>query len=115
MIKKYLGGPVIAICLLLASAQIVHGAEGRLIGLGGADIVFVWESKAAHDEGLSLINAGVHQSNPALLMELLACLVPSGTRAITTDMGFATHDIMVIEGESSGCRGNVAMEAFDIS
>ena len=31
---------------------------------------------------------------------------------MTTDAGFVTHDIMVIEGPDSGCRGNIPVEAF---
>jgi len=43
---------------------------------------------------------------------LLSCIVDSGTRAITTDAGFVTHDILVIEGEEAGCRGNIPAEDF---
>jgi len=45
-------------------------------------------------------------------MRLLSCIVPSGTGVIITDMGFATHDIMVIDGEKAGCRGNIPAEAL---
>ena len=57
--------------------------------------------------------AGVHQSNPALLFPLLACIVAAGTQVIITDAGLVTHDILVTEGESAGCRGNIAMENFE--
>jgi|SRR6056297_356505 len=84
----------------------------RLVGLGGSDQVFVWKNKQAHDEALSLISANVHRSNPTLLVALLSCIVPSGTKAIVTDMGFATHDVMVVEGDSAGCRGNIPTESL---
>lgn len=86
--------------------------EGRLRGLGGMDVVIVWRSNTAQSQGLDLISAGVHRSNPALLMPLVSCIVPTGTRAVTTDAGFVTHDILVIEGSDSGCRGNIPVEAF---
>lgn len=86
--------------------------DGRLVGLGGSNTVFVWRSSEAHGEALELIQAGVHNSNPALVAVLLACVVPSGTRAVTTDFGLVTHDIMVISGEDAGCRGNIPVESF---
>jgi hypothetical protein len=105
---KHLWAGLVALMLATpATAQDFH-----LVGLNGADQVFVWKSKKAHNEAMSLIAADVHRSNPALVMVLLACIVPTGTRAIVTDMGFATHDIMVVEGESSGCRGNIPMESL---
>jgi hypothetical protein len=88
------------------------GMDGQLVGQGGASTVIIWKDKTSHEEGLSLISAGVHKTNPALLVRLISCIVPSGTRAITTSAGFMTHDIMVVEGEHSGCRGNVPMEVF---
>ncbi|MBM2574693.1 hypothetical protein JQC91_00115 [Jannaschia sp. Os4] len=101
----------IAFCLVAVPASAV---EGRLVGLGGMDVVFVWKDKAAQSEGLDLISANVHRSNPTLLLGLLSCIVPTGTRAVTTDAGFVTHDVLVIEGGDSGCRGNVPVEAFDM-
>jgi hypothetical protein len=113
-VSKYAGLLAIVLLGFAVTPERALASEGRLVGLNGSDVVFVWRSKADHDEGLSLINAGVHKSNPALLFPLLACIVPSGTKAIITDGGFATHDILVIDGESAGCRGNVAMESFDL-
>lgn len=95
---------------LLATPALAE--DFRLVGLNGGDQVFVWKSKKAHNEAMSLIAADVHRTNPALIAVLLACIVPSGTRAIVTDMGFATHDIMVVEGKSSGCRGNIPTESL---
>jgi hypothetical protein len=70
----------------------------------------VFKNTQAHTEALKLMMAGVHKTNPPLVMQLIACMVPSGTMAIITDAGFATHDILVTSGEFAGCRGNIAME-----
>jgi predicted RNA-binding Zn-ribbon protein involved in translation (DUF1610 family) len=77
---------------------------------GSALRVSVWKNTQAHTEAIKLIMAGVHKTNPALILQLTACMVPSGTSAIITDAGFATHDILVTSGEFSGCRGNIAVE-----
>lgn len=61
-------------------------------------------------EGFSLIQAGVHKTNPAMVIKLLSCAVDPGTKAIITDGGFATHTILVTSGENSGCRGDVVAE-----
>ncbi|WP_323785977.1 hypothetical protein [Thalassovita sp.] len=106
MFKKF---ATVAFVLAASSA---HAADFKVYGLGGSDTVFVWKNKASHDEALDLISANVHKSNPALVMRLLSCIVPSGTGVIITDMGFATHDIMVIDGEKAGCRGNIPAEAL---
>lgn len=96
---------------IFGSASSASATEVQLVGMGGMDSVLVWQSRDAHTEGNRLISANVHRSNPALLMPLIACMVPSGTRAIITSVGFATHDIMVIAGPHSGCRGNIPAEA----
>ncbi len=107
--KQMFGIGAIIYSLLATSAT---AADFKVVGLSGTDSVFVWRDKAAHNEGLSLIAAGVHKSNPAMMMSLLACIVPSGSEAIVTDMGFATHDIMIISGENAGCRGNIPTESL---
>lgn len=101
---------VAAMVCLLATVNAALATEVTLRGMGGSDVVFVWRSSDAHSEGMRLINANVHQTNPALVARLLACMVPSGTKAVITSAGFMTHDILVIAGTDSGCRGNVAAE-----
>ena len=101
---------VISLWTLCAPAALA--VEGHLQGLGESEVVFVWRDKASQEEGISLIGAGVHQSNPAMVLGLLSCAPQSGTRAVTTSAGFVTHDILVIEGPDTGCRGNVPMESF---
>lgn len=103
---------LLALLLTILLAPAALALDGRLQGLGGMDVVIVWRSSSAQSDGLDLIAAGVHRSNPALLMPLVSCIVRTGTRAMTTDAGFVTHDIMVIEGPDSGCRGNIPVEAF---
>ena len=50
-----------------------------------------------------------------LIFPLVSCMVDNGTAAVTTDSGIVTHDIMVIEGPKSGCRGNIPVEHFEVS
>lgn len=107
---RILAACVLALTLLLSSP--VFALDGRLVSPNGAPTVIIWKDKDAHDKALNLIDAGVAKTNPALLMPLIACIVPTGTRAVITSAGFATHDIMVIEGEHSGCQGNIPMELF---
>jgi len=87
-----------------------YALEGRLEDPGHK--IFVWKNAEAHTEAIRLIKAGVYSSNPSLITSLLSCLVESGTKVIATSMGFATHDILVIDGPNAGCRGNVAAERF---
>jgi hypothetical protein len=41
--------------------------------------------------------------------------VESGAEVITTDAGFATHGIMIVEGDNAGYEGNVPREAFEMT
>ena len=100
------------VAVLVCFATSSLAADFSVVGLNGGDQVFVWKNDDAHDEAMSLIAANVHKSNPVLVMRLLSCVVPSGTGVIVTDMGFVTHDIMVVEGEKSGCRGNIPAEVL---
>jgi hypothetical protein len=104
---------VISLLLLFIGSPAAEALEGRLKRHGSTDIVIVWRDADAHSEGLSLINAGVHQSDPALLYSLVACLAAVGTKIVVTGAGFFTYDILVVEGKNAGCRGNIAMEHFD--
>jgi hypothetical protein len=101
-----------AVVALSLSATPALALDGILIALPGLPTVIVWQDAEAQSQGLQLIEAGVLENNPELLIPLLACLVPSGTKAIITDAGLATHDIMVIDGEHAGCKGNIAMESW---
>lgn len=104
---------ILPLACLLALSSPAFAMPGKVVGINGSDVVFVWRDKDSQMEAMSLIDAGVHNSNPSLLMRLIACIVPSGTGAIITDGGFATHDIMITEGGDAGCRGNIPMESWD--
>lgn len=101
--------PALLLVLVFAPTSAL-ALDGRLQNDGKT--VIVWRDAKAHDEGLSLIRAGVNKTNPALLLPLVACVVASGTRAVTTSAGMFTHDIIVVEGKNSGCRGNIPTEAL---
>ena len=66
----------------------------------------------AQDEGAALIRAGVNKRDPSRLLRFIACIVPPGTKAVTTTARIFSHDIRVIEGEHDGCVGNVPTEVF---
>ncbi|WP_159718751.1 hypothetical protein [Geminicoccus flavidas] len=100
--------------VFLAAAVPAHAANGRLVPMGGMSVVIVWKDADAHSKGLRLIQSGAAEAKPELLSPLIACLVEPNAKAITTDAGFATHDIMVVDGEHAGCEGNVATEAFEL-
>jgi hypothetical protein len=102
----------LALFLRISAHSIAWALDGTLQIPGDTSPVIVWKNKDAYSEGIQLIQANVHKSNPALLMRLIACMPAPGTKAITTSAGILTHDILVIEGKDSGCRGNVAAEFF---
>lgn len=103
---------VLAVAVFSFCPTPADAREGRLVGLGGASDVFVWRNRDAHNEANRLINAGIHRTNPRLLVPLVACIVPSGTGAIITGAGMITQDILVTSGSNSGCRGNIPTESF---
>lgn len=98
----------------LAASTFANPAHALEVTLGrGQGTVFVWRDGDAMDEGFKLIQAGVHKSNPTMVLQLLSCAVPSGTKAVITDAGFATHTIIVVDGDNAGCRGDVVTEDVD--
>lgn len=101
---------VIATTIAIGLLAGVALADEVTLGRPGMDAVFVWLDEEAHSEALDLIRAGVHESNPALVMRLLACIAAPGDKAVITDMGMFSHTIVVIDGEEAGCRGLVTME-----
>lgn len=105
---KRLGWGILLSAMLFST--ITHAQDYRLKAFGGAKMIIVWQSKDAQSEGMKLIQAGVHKTNPELLMRLVSCIESPGTKVIVTDMGMVTHDIMVVEGKNAGCRGNIPAE-----
>jgi hypothetical protein len=103
---------VTAALALLATMTTGAAAQARTLGLKGGPDVIVWRDDKAQSEGLSLIAAGVHKSNPGLIVPYIACIVPSGTPAAKVDGGFFSSTIMVTGGKESGCRGVVSNHMF---
>ena len=105
-------GMTLALALLLPVliASQAHAQVRPLVSPGGGTTIIVWKNEKARSEGATLIAAGVNKSNPALLVPLVACVVPVGTQAIKTDGGFLSSDILITSGKAAGCRGNVTNE-----
>ncbi len=85
--------------------------EGQLRMPSGGNVV-IWRDRDAHEKGLSLIQRGMHTTNPALFLPLISCIVPSGTPAVTADAVFRAQDILVVGGRHAGYRGSVPVESF---
>lgn len=101
---------MLAAAIICAFSSFAAAKDFRLKALPGSETILVWKSKDAHKEAMSLIAAGVHKTKPELVARLLACTAKPGTKVIIKDMGLVTHDIMVVEGRSAGCRGNIPAE-----
>jgi hypothetical protein len=86
-----------------------YSLECKLNGRGGND-VFIWKDSAAQSEAYKLVAAKVHETNPPLVMRLMSCIAEDGDNAIITNVGFASHSILVVSGKRAGCRGVVARE-----
>ena len=89
------------------TAQYAHAQERTLIGINGAPNVIVWKNHDSLQQGTDLVSAGVGKMNPALIVGLIACIVPSGTSAIVA----GSSEVLVTSGEFSGCRGAEDIEA----
>jgi len=95
-----------ALPLLLGPAL----AQERQLGRSGMSNVFVWKDSEAHSEAISLIQAGVNSTNPALIMRLLSCIATPGDKAVVVDGGFFSSTVLVTSGKQAGCRGVIANE-----
>ena len=100
------------ILMVLAAASLATTAlaQERRLGREGMSNVFVWKSSDAHSEAISLIQAGVNETNPALIMRLLSCIAVPGDKAVVTDGGFFSSTVLLTSGDQAGCRGVVANE-----
>ena len=90
------------------TAQYAHAQERTLTAVNGAPSVIVWKNHHSLQRGTELVSAGVGKKNSALIVGLIACIVPSGTSAIVTD----SSNVLITSGEFSGCRGAVNIEAI---
>ena len=102
----------VIVTALMVAASPCHAQDGHLIDAGGSDSVVVWRSADAQRTGQAMIRSGEAKASPAMLIPYIACVVPSGTKAVITSRGFRTHDIRVTEGEEAGCTGNVPVGEF---
>ncbi len=89
-------------------SQYGHAQERTLIGINGAPNVIVWKNHDSLQQGTDLVSAGAGKKNPAQIVALIACIVPSGTSAIVA----GSSNVLVTSGEFSGCRGAVDIEAI---
>jgi hypothetical protein len=105
-------GTVLSLVAGVGAVSPGEASEGRLHPAGGAKVVIVWRNAKAQDEGTALIRAGVNKTDPSRLLPFIACIVPPGTKAVTTTPRIFSHDIKVVEGEHTGCVGNVPTEVF---
>lgn len=102
----------LAICGAAIGMSASAFASGTtLVGIEGSETVFIWKDKASHSEAMKLVGAGVHQTNPDLILPLLSCIVTSGTEANITARGTVTDEVTITSGPNAGCHGNVATDA----
>lgn len=103
----------VSICLL-ASAGDGRAQTQTLRRSDGAQNVLIYKDKASLDEADTLVRAGVHRTNRALVDRLLACAVPNGTKAVRLEGGsYGTRAVMVVEGPAAGCRGVIYREDLE--
>lgn len=105
--KSWLTFAALAVVATTAVAPRANAEGSRELRAPGSKVVFVWNSAEAQDEGIRLVQGG---AGVELIAPLVACVVNNGDRAVITDFGFLSSDIVVISGENTGCRGNVATE-----
>ena len=77
------------------TAQYAHAQERTLIGINGGPNVIVWKNQDSLQQGTDLVSAGVGKKNPARIVGLIACIVPSGTSAIVA----GSSNVLVTSGE----------------
>jgi hypothetical protein len=119
---KYLktAGEVYAPCIstkLLAAFALIAMTSGALaddvvmLRAKDADTVIVYKNGDAADKAYALAKAKV--DSPALLVQLIACVVPNGTMALIEGSWaakrVAAFAITVVDGPKVGCRGVVTM------
>jgi hypothetical protein len=97
---------LVLLSILLLPA-IAHAQARTLIAPNYSMYVIVWKNGAARSEGRELIKAGVHKTNPRLLLPLIACTALSGSEAVVTDGGAFSSTITVTSGQAAGCRGDI--------
>ncbi|WP_376094953.1 hypothetical protein ACE7GA_02105 [Roseomonas sp. CCTCC AB2023176] len=91
-----------------------QSVDGRIADTGAAREVAVWRDPAARLEGLRLVQAGTHRTDPGRVEALMACWAPTGAtaRATAFDPAAGGTQVEITEGPRRGCRGTVAEGAF---
>src|SRR5260370_9235889 len=75
----------IASVFVALTAQYGHAQERTLTAVNGAPSVIVWKNHHSLQQGTDLVSAGLVKKNSALIVCLIACLVPRRTSAVLTD------------------------------
>jgi hypothetical protein len=96
--------------IFLASAGVATANQCHLNG-GEISFVPVWENEATINAGIALMKRG--ESNPALIIPLMACLPKNGDRAIVNRKSQVGTFITVMPGSFAGCRVIVDKQMCD--
>lgn len=108
---------ITAAVIMLACSRPALAVETPHYSIGsyeGSKAEFVWKDSEAMHEGFKLLAQGVHKTNPMLVMQELSCVAPVGSKIALIDSHFfsGTADIIVTEGDISGCKGVIRIEAL---
>lgn len=81
------------------------------LGRSTMERVPVWRDYDAWKEGVALIRANVHTTDPQMVLRLFACYPVRGTKAVVVESAaLAAKTILVIDGPDKGCKGMVTVE-----
>lgn len=100
---RFFATAILGLTLLFASA-----ADAGPVCKVSRDAILTKLDKAS--EFYSLVEAG---EKTEAINCCVACGVKSGSKVIVTDMGFASHTVRVLDGDSKGCVGDIATEWID--
>ena len=92
---------------LISTAPVAEAQTLRELNNSRGSVVFVWRDREARENGLALAAAGTHRTRPEVLLPLLSCIVPNGSKVRVQDSGLFTSIVFVADGQSAGCRGVV--------
>jgi hypothetical protein len=112
---RYLLGVLAAIIAATPPFPPARAADGALLAREGDGYVVIWKDVEAHSRGALLLNPKFDFVNdyPKLILPLIACFARSGTHASTTSAGGLLYiDVVVRDGDSAGCRGNIDRDQF---
>jgi hypothetical protein len=96
-------------------SSVAWTADGTLVAHEGDEYVVLWKDVEAHAQAALLLNPKFDFGNdyPKLILPLISCFACSGTHVSTTSPGGLLYiDVVVRDGESAGCRGNIDRDQF---